>query len=186
MIYEDRKEFECPLEERLLIYPKERQQYFINMVENYKIFCPQINMIYASLNFNGELKCDYLVIFEAMLKGGKEGIVWDCPFIYTTRAIPAYRYAVKTNQYKEFFDNCMSDFSVMDRSLFYEFLQSQYCEELSLDPNNDKYWMHPNNSEKLLKGLSECGLLYRPSGFKPNPLPKDIAPNPHPGDIKLD
>lgn len=181
MIYDDTKDFQAPIEERLMMYPQERQAYFINLVENYKIFCPMIKLIYAGLNYNSELKSEYLVIFEGVTKG-KNVILWDCPFIYTNRALPAYRYAVKTNQFKSFFDSCMMHFTVMDRSLFYEFLQSKLCDHLSLIENDDKYWKNPLNFNILLKGVSECGLIYRPSGFKPKPLPPDIQPNPHPSE----
>ena len=59
-------------------------------------------MIYGALNFDSELKIDYIVIFEATFKG-KKFILWDAPYIYTPRCVPAYRYVVKNNLHKEFF-----------------------------------------------------------------------------------
>lgn len=163
----DKNEFDVPMEERLLVYPKQRQQLFINLVENYKIFCPHIKMIYAGLNFSSELKIDYLVIFESMKKN-KPFILWDCPFIYTNRSIPSYRYAVKNNLHKDYFNTCLSHFCQMDGEKFYEFLGSSLCGELSGNVNSPKYWKLAENSEALMKGMSEMSLLYIPEGFRTN------------------
>lgn len=162
---EDKKEINVPLEERVYIQPKQRQQLFINLIENYKIFYPDINMIYAALNFNSELKIEYLVIFEVTIKN-KPFILWDAPFIYTNRAIPAYRYAVVNNLHKEYFDTCVSHLCQMSKDKFYEFLNSSLCGNLSLNENDSKYWKSPNNLYALLKGMSELSLLYIPEGFR--------------------
>lgn len=164
-MYSDKNEIDVPMEERILIYPKQRQQLFLNLVENYKIFCPNIHMIYAALNYDSELKIDYLVIFEAYKKS-KSFILWDSPFIYTNRAIPAYRYAVKNNLHKEFFDTCTAHFCQMDRDKFTEFLSSSLCGNLSTNENDPLYWKLPENSHALMKGMSEMGLLYIPEGFR--------------------
>ncbi len=164
-MYSDRNEFEAPIEERVLIYPKQRKQLFLNLVANYKIFCPNLKMIYAALNFDSELKIDYLVIFE-IIKKGKSIILWDSPFIYTNRAIPAYRYAVKNNLFKEYFDTCMMHFCQMDRDKFIEFLNSSLCGNLKTNENDPLYWKSPNNAHTLMKGMSELGLLYIPEGFR--------------------
>lgn len=183
MFYDDSKEFRVPLEELLVIYPKERQQFFINLVENYKIFCPSTKMIYGALNYDSELKVDYFVLFEGYSKN-KKVIIWDAPFIYTNRSLPAYRYAIKTNQFKEFFDNCMMHFTVMDYGNFFDFVQSKLCGNLSLNKNDSNYWKSPDNINLLIKGISECSLLYRPNGFKPKAIPANIEPNLPPTDFK--
>ena len=164
-MYSDKKEIDVPMEERILVYPKQRQQLFLNLVENYKIFCPNLKMIYAALNFDSELKIDYLVIFETVKKG-KSFIVWDCPFMYTNRAIPAYRYAVKNNLHKEYFDTCLGHLCQMDRGKFTEFLNSSLCGNLSTNPNSTAYWKSQDNAHALMKGMSEMGLLYIPEGFR--------------------
>ena len=118
-----KKEIDVPIEERILVYPKQRQELFINLVENYKLFCSNIKMIYTALNYDAELKIEYLVIFEGSNKG-KEFILWDAPYIYTNRAIPAYRYAIKNNLHEEFFNTCVNHFSQMDKDKFFEFISS--------------------------------------------------------------
>lgn len=164
-MYSNKKEIDIPIEERLMVYPKQRQQLFLNLVENYKIFCPGINMIYAALNFDSELKIDYLVIFESVIKG-KSFILWDSPFMYTNRAIPAYRYVVKNNLHKEFYETCTGHFCQMDREKFMEFLESSLCGNLSTDSKNPLFWKLPENSHALMKGMSEMSLLYIPEGFR--------------------
>ena len=164
-MYSAKKEFDVPMEERLVVYPKQRQQLFLNLVENYKLFCPNIKMIYAALNFDSELKIEYLVMFETEHKG-KSFILWDAPFIYTNRAIPAYRYAVKNKLHKEYFDTCMGHFCQIERDKFYEFLSSDLCGNLSTNPNDPAYWKSSDNSHTLMKGMSEMSLLYIPEGFR--------------------
>lgn len=163
-MFTDKKEIDVPIEERLIVYPKQRQQLFLNLVENYKVFCPNLKMIYAALNFDSELKMDYLLLFEASMKG-KQFILWDSPFIYTNRSIPSYRYAVKNKLHKEFFDTCLNHLCQIDKSKFIEFLGSQLCGHLSTNSNDPKYWKSPDNLHALLKGMSELGLLYVPEGF---------------------
>ena len=164
-MYSKNKELNIPIEERLMIYPKQRQQLFLNLVENYKIFCPNIKMIYAAMNFDSELKIDYLVMFETIHKG-KPFILWDSPFMYTNRSVPAYRYVVKNSLHKDFFESCANHFCQMDRDKFIEFLNSDLCGNLSADSNNPSYWKLPENSHALMKGMSEMGLLYIPEGFR--------------------
>lgn len=183
MIYDENKDFQVPLEERILIYPKERQQYFKNLLDNYTRFCPYLKLLYAALNYNSELKVDYIVIFESISKN-KKVIVWDAPFLYTNRAIPAYRYAVKTNNFKGFFDSAVMHFAVMPYSNFFSFVQSKFCNFLTLRETDDKYWKNPKNMNDLIKGVVDCGMQYRPSGFKPKPLRADIPPNEPPLFIK--
>ena len=157
-------EIDVPMEERLMVYPKQRQQLFLNLVENYKIFLPNLKMIYAALNFDAELKMDYLVIFESS-KNGKPFILWDAPFAFTNRSVPSYRYAVKNSLHKEFFNTCLAHLCQIERGKFIEFLNSSLCGKLSIDSKSDLYWKSPANSQKLMKGMSELGLLYVPEGF---------------------
>lgn len=164
MYFKD-KEIDIPIEERLMVYPKQRQQLFLNLVENYKIFCPNVKMIYAALNFDSELKIDYLVMFESVQKG-KTFIIWDSPFMYTNRSIPAYRYVVKNNMHDKFFESCTNHFCQMERDKFIEFLNSDLCGNLTTDPKDTDYWKLANNSHRLMKGMSEMALMYIPEGFR--------------------
>lgn len=164
-MYDKSKEIDIPIEERLMIFPKQRQQLFLNLVENYKIFCPNIKMIYAALNFDSALKIDYLVIFESERKG-KSFILWDSPFTYTNRSVPSYRYVVKNNLHNDFFETCKSHFCQMDRDKFFDFLRSDLGGNLSSNPEDPSYWKSPTNAHILMKGMSEMGLLYIPEGFR--------------------
>lgn len=164
-MYSADKEFQLPEEERLsLVYPKPRQELFLNLVENYKIFYPNLKLIYAALNYNSELKVEYLIIFKAEAKGQKV-ILWDAPFLYTNRTIPAYRYAIKTNTHKQFFDSAFMHLVQMTYGKFLELVESPHCDNLSRDSKNKRYWKNPEFSEALIKGLSNCGMLFRPEGF---------------------
>lgn len=156
------EKFNPPLEERLYIFPDAREKLFLNLIENYKIFFPNLQIIYASLNFSVELKADYIVIFY-LVKNNKPLILWDCPFMYTNRCIPAYRYAVKTNQFKNYFDCCGEHFCQMDYSRFREYLVSPLAGELSFDEKSPKYWLDPNNTYDVIKAMVDLSLLYRPN-----------------------
>lgn len=165
MSFDGHETFEVPEEERLFIAPSARQSLFINLVENYKIFCQTANMIYAALNFNSELKIEYLVIFDTIVND-KRVVLWDAPYIYTNRALPAYRYAVKTKQHGAYFKECMKNFKQIERDRFIEFLGSDYCGGLTLDHDSDKYWRDPENAPSLMEGITDLALLYIPKGFK--------------------
>lgn len=164
MISEEKK-FEVPFDERIMILPKARQELFINLVENYKVFVPSLHMIYGALNYQSELKVEYLVVFEVNIDGN-DLIVWDAPFIYTNRALPAYRYAVRNNMHTAFFSECRSHLCRINRDKFFEFLKSSLSGNLTDDPNDSNYWKDPNNSHTLIKGLSDMSLLYIPEGFR--------------------
>jgi len=158
-----------------MILPKARQELFINMVENYKIFCPKIKLIYGGLNYNSEYKADYIVIFEANPENQKRLIVWDCPYIYTNRSLPGYRYAIKNNQYVDFFRECAMHFCQLEEDKFYEYLTSENCDNLSLDRRDERYWKNPDNIEDLIKGITTLSLRYAPSGFRNKNRPKEFG-----------
>lgn len=165
MTFDGHETFNVPEEERLFVTPSARQSLFINLVENYKVFCPNANMIYAALNFNSELKIEYLVIFDTIVND-KHVVLWDAPYLYTNRAIPAYRYAIKTNQHTAFFRECMKNFKQIERERFIEFLASDYCHGLTLDHDSPKYWRDPENAPSLMEGITDLALVYIPKGFK--------------------
>ena len=162
------KYFDVPMEERLYVLPDARQKLFINMIENFKVFCPDIQLIYGAMNFNEDLKVDYLVIFKVMVEN-REIILWDNPVLYTNRTIPSYRYAIRNNEHQAFFMECRAHFSQISIGKFYEYLQTDHCHNLSLDPKSPNYWKNPNNSEKLISGMSELAIQYTPKGFR-NPI----------------
>ena len=161
--------FRPPMDERLIIYPKPRQDLFKNLLENYPIFYPELKLIYAALNYDSELKIDYIVIFHSKAPGKENMLIWDAPFQYSNRSIPSYRYAVKQNLYNDFFKECVSHFCVIRKDSFNEFLTSDLCKNLSLDKNDPKYWKLPENTHDLISGMSDMGLRYKPSTFKATP-----------------
>ena len=160
------KYFKCPMEERYYIYPKPRIELFLNLIENYKVFCPGLTLLYAGLNYDSELKIDYLVIFHTHTDKDGDVILWDSPFLYSNRTVPAYRYAVKNNLHKEFFTECMSHFCQISENKFIEFLESNMCNYLALSPEDPKFWKLSENSHDLMKGMSEMSLQYKPSGYR--------------------
>lgn len=169
--------FSPPMEEREFVYPEARQKLFINLVENYKIFCPDLSIVYAALNYNSELKIEYLIIFHIVKKeeNGTDRalIMWDAPFLYSNRAIPAYRYAVKKNMHQQFFQECRNHLCMIPQERFLEFLQSYVGGELSIDPNNERFWKNPNMVDTLMHGMSEMSLQYRPVGYRNPNRPKE-------------
>lgn len=166
--------FSPPQEERLFVYPEARQKLFINLVENYKIFCPELQIIYAALNYDSELKIEYLIIFHTVLEG-QEVIMWDCPFLYSNRAIPAYRYAVKRSMHSEFFTECKAHLCMIPQDKFIQFLGSYLCGELSLDPEDERFWKNPSMMGDLMRGMSEMSLQYRPVGYRNPNRPKEYV-----------
>lgn len=165
MTFDGHETFMVPEEERLFVTPSARQSLFINLVENYKVFCPNAEMIYAALNYDSDLKIDYLVVFSTRVND-KSVVLWDTPYLYTNRAIPAYRYAVKTNQHAAFFKECMKNFKQIERERFIEFLGSDYCHGLTLDHDSPNYWRNPENAPALMEGIVDLALVYIPKGFK--------------------
>lgn len=164
--------FSPPQEERLMVYPDAREKLFINLVENYKIFCPDLTILYAALNFDSELKIDYLIIFYTRFEN-KDVIMWDAPFLYSNRAIPAYRYAVNNSLHEDFFKECRFHLCMMPQDRFIEFLRSYVGGELSLEPMNDRFWKNPEMGPTLMKGMSELSLQYRPVGYRNPNRPKE-------------
>ena len=167
MMFDGKDTFKVPEEQMLFVAPQARQQLFINLIENYKIFCPDLNMIYAALNFNSALRIEYLVVFDVILNG-KQLVLWDNPYVFTNRAIPAYRYAVNTNQHAAYFKECRKNFKQIEAERFTEFLGSDYCHGLTLDHDSERYWRNPDNAPDLMEGIADLGLLYTPKGFKNN------------------
>ena len=159
------KYFKPPLDERLYILPKPRQQLFLNLVENYKLYCPDLTMLYAGLNYDSSEKMDYLIIFHRELEG-QDVILWDCPFLYSNRTIPSYRYAVRNNLHKEFFTECKFHMCQIVQPKFIEFLESNLCNYLSLDPEDPRFWKLPENCKDLMHGMGELSLQYRPVGYR--------------------
>lgn len=164
--------FSPPEEERLIVYPDAREKLFINLVENYKIFCPDFDILYAALNFDSEIKIDYLIIFHTVYEE-REIVLWDAPFLYSNRAIPAYRYAVKKSLHDEFFKECRAHLCMIPQERFIEFLKSYIGGELSLDPEDERFWKNPNMTQTLMRGMSEMSLQYRPVGYRNPNRPKE-------------
>lgn len=163
--------FRPPMEERQFIYPGPRQQLFRNLIENYKIFLPDLSLLYAGLNYDSAVKIDYLVIFNNTLEK-QPVIMWDAPFLYTNRTIPSYRYAVKKGLYDAFFKECKAHLCIIPQSRFREFIESNLCERLSNDPNSPRYWMKPKMIGSLMRGMSEMSLQYKPAGYRNPNRPK--------------
>lgn len=172
MYFEDHEGFDVPMEERMMILPKPRQELFENLLANYKVFCPKLQLVYATLNFSSELRIDYLVIFKAEIQN-RLIYFWDFPYAFTNRAIPAYRYAVKTNQHEAFFKECTHHMCQIDSSKFKEFIQSSQCGNLSVKPKDPNYWKNPENMEAVIKGFTDLGLRYKPSGYRPAHRPSE-------------
>ena len=165
------KYFSPPMEERQFIYPKPRADLFLNLVENYKIFCPKLTILYAGLNFSAELGIDYCIVFRGVNKEGRKFVLWDCPYLYCNRTIPSYRYAVKNSLHKEFFDECVFHLSQIPQGNFLEFVESNIC-DLSLDPKDPKFWKRNENAPVFMKAMRDLAAEYKPQGYRNPNRPK--------------
>ena len=162
------KHFKVPMEERLYIYPKPRVDLFVNLVENYGIFCPKLEVIYAALNYDSTQKSDYLIIMQPKDNRKNPMILWDAPILYSNRTVPSYRYAVKNNLYMDFFTECVAHLARCPVNRFVEFLGTDLCGNLSLDPKDPRFWKSPDNAPILLKGMSEFATRFKPIDFQSN------------------
>ena len=176
MKYEYENEIKIPLEEKTFILPQPRIKLFQNLLENYKIFCPEIKLIYSYLNFNSKYPNDYLVIFVGS-SNGERVILWDAPYLYSNKTVPAYSYICKNHLFDQFFKFAIQSLCTMQYDKFIEFLQSPIC-NLSLDPKAPNYWKSPDNAEILLENMSELSLQYTPTpgqtGVRIIPHKKDL------------
>ena len=160
MKYTYAHQLDIPLKEKQFILPQPRIDLFKNLIDNYKVFCPELKLIYAYLNFNSKHPIDYLLIFTATSKGNKV-LLWDAPYLYSNKTIPAYRYVCKNNLYDQFFKYCEESLCRISYSKFLEFIPCNLC-GLSLNPKNPKYWADQNNADILLGAMSELSLQYTP------------------------
>ena len=126
MKYEYDHEIDIPFEEKTFILPQPRIKLFENLIENYKVFCPELKLIYAFLNFNSKNPIDYLIIFTGTSKGQKV-LLWDVPYLYSNKTIPAYRYICKNNLFDQFFKFCEESMCRMNYERFIEFIPCNLC-----------------------------------------------------------
>ena len=173
-IYEN--EIQIPFEEKTFILPQPRIKLFQNLLDNYKVFCAELKLIYAYLNFNSKNPIDYLVIFTGESNGEKV-ILWDAPYLYSNKTIPAYRYICKNNLYEQFFKFVQESLCRMSFGKFKEYIPSSLC-GLSWDKDNPKYWKNPENADILLEAMADLALQYTPqpgqAGVKIIPHKKDL------------
>ena len=160
MKYEYEHEIDIPFEEKTFILPQPRIKLFENLIENYKVFCPELKLIYAFLNFNSKNPIDYLVIFTGTSKGQKV-LLWDVPYLYSNKTIPAYRYICKNNLFDRFFKYCEESMCRMNYERFLEFIPCNLC-GLSLDPKDEKYWKKQENADSLVAAMCDLSLQYTP------------------------
>lgn len=167
MKYEYINEIEVPFEEKTFILPQDRIALFKNLVANYKVFLPGLKCIYAFLNFNSQNAIDYLIIFEGYTKdSGQKIILWDCPYLYSNKTVPAYRYIVRNNLHSQFFKFASESLCRMEYGKFLELIPSDMC-NLSLDPNSSLYWKNPDNADQLVKAMMGISMEYTPKPGAP-------------------
>ena len=162
MNYEYVNEIHVPQEYKQFILPQDRIALFRNFLENFAVFLPSLKKVYAFLNFDSTLPIDYLIIYEGVNKNNGTGIIlWDCPYLYSNKTMPAYRYIAANNMYQQFFQFMSDSMPRMEYAKFIELIPSNLC-GLSFDKSSDKYWKDPNNAMTLAKTLSDLSMEYRP------------------------
>jgi len=152
--------FEIPRDELLWIDPQTRKTLFYNMLDNYRVYCPNLTLEYAYLNFNSKLPFDYTVVFSGRSTTKERIMAWKCAYVYSWDSIPGYRYVVREGKHAEFFDDQMKTMCRISRGRFNEFIQMM-C-QLSLNEQDESYWKSPYFAETLLDNLSELSLRYTP------------------------
>ncbi len=167
MKYEYINEIQVPFDEKTFILPNDRIALFKNLLDNYKVFIPQLELMYAFLNFNSENPIDYLVIFKATeVRTGETIVVWDCPYLYSNKTIPAYRYIVRNGLHEKFFKYITESASRMPYAKFREFIPSNLC-NLSFDPKSPLYWKKNENADTLVKAMMGISMEYVPKPGAP-------------------
>lgn len=152
--------FEIPRDELLFIKPDIRKTLFYNMLDNYRVFCPNLKLEYAYLNYNSKLPFDYCVVFSGMSTTKERIMAWKCAYIYSWDSIPGYRYVVKNNLHQPFFEDQMKTMCRISMHRFNEFIRMM-C-QLSTNESDESYWKLPPFAEGLLDNLSEMSLRYTP------------------------
>lgn len=147
--------YQVPRDELLFITPEPRKKLFLNMIENYKVFCPTMKLEYAYLNTDSKYPVDYLIIFSATSTDGKPIFLWKCPYLYTWDSIPGYRYAVRNNLIPQFFNEESHNMCIISRSRFKEFLA-----EMCHIPWSD--WKNSTHAIELMNKMSDLSLRYTP------------------------
>lgn len=151
-----------PLEELAWIEPGPRSRLFMDLVEQCKIRFPGLKLIYAAMNYDTSLLCDFLLVFE-FINDNKRGVYFTAPFIYTTLAIPGYRFAKREGKLDQWFNELFDSFTKANYRIFFEYLQSRGFGIFKGDENS---WKDPDNFKKLAETLIEQQLLYRSKGSK--------------------
>lgn len=156
----DRELLEIPLGELAFIFPDARQRLFMDMLSEYEKRVPAFKLKYAALNYKSALKIEYLIIFETEING-ESIIIYDAPYLYTTRSIPGYRYCKREDKLEDWFHEAVHFMCRLTKSRFIEFLESN---ELDFRKNLNeptKYWKDPANLEKMLEQCAEMHLQYK-------------------------
>lgn len=148
-----------PMDELLFISPNDRQIVFKNLLDNYKVYFPDLKRIYAYLNFNANIGIDYIVMFTANIEG-QQIVLWDAPYLYTSRTTPGYKWAIKNNLYDEFFKDCWMHMCRMPYPKFKEFIKFK-C-KLNFSKDSKEYWKDPNNGNIILEQFSSMAMQYNP------------------------
>ena len=141
---------EVPFEDRTFIDYQLRIDLFPNLIENLKVYMPNMELIFAYLNRDVNVNIDYFII---LYDKERDRILWDIAYLYSNRAMPGYLYAIKNNLYKEFFDTIKDHICSTNSSKFSEFI-TMGC-GLSMDKNKENYWKDPKNINTFIDNLTE-------------------------------
>lgn len=153
------RKLKIPRDELLFILPQPRINLFYDLIEEYKRRRPELKLLYGYLNYDASLGIDYLLIFEGIGATNKLPMaLYDCPYIYTERAIPGYRYCKREGLLDDFFSDAFNFMPTMPMNRFEEYINSML--NLSIKKDDPLYWKKSDNTEKLVKGLTELSLYY--------------------------
>lgn len=168
------KEAGLGLDQNRLVYRtgailNKRDQYFMDMVNQFKKRYPGVKIIYANSapgatfdQFNP--KPDFLFITRGRLVSNdpklppKDIIMYDMPLLFTERAIAGWTLAVEAGLMKGYFDYMMDSMCRIETHKFSKYLQHMAL--LSTDPKSPLYWRRPENTDKLIKELGELYARY--------------------------
>jgi hypothetical protein len=149
------KVLSIPMNELLFVDPNVRYKLFLDLVSEYKKRFPDMKMIKAYLNYEVDLRLDYMLVFTAVQENLRL-ILFEFPLAYTDRSIPGYRYCKRENKMDDFFKEAIGQMTKMAEGKFREFITSYL--KLSLDKTKETYWGSVQNIKKVAGAIVDVSI----------------------------
>lgn len=154
---------------RALAILPHRDQYFMDMLKQFKLKFPGVKVFYANTKPGQQLNPehptpDFIIILKGRLVSNdprlppKNIILFDIPMIFTDRSIAGWTLAVERGKKNAYFDYMMDKMCRIPENRFAEYLV--HMAYLSLDKNEKRYWKNPENQDELIRELMELYMRF--------------------------